>query len=261
MGVVELKTFEEFEMKAMSLLADREKKRSGKGGYFSPVLFRGHAKGSYKLETTLERYSTKQYSAEDYYKVMSAIRLEVESCTGKRWDFSDKYTHDETIPDAPQGYEFMVHLRHLGFPSPLIDWTRSIYVAAFYAFESAQAEREPTVAIYSLIEHYGRGKAGCDNEATIVGVGPNVRTHKRHFIQQSEYTFCKKRLDGKYVYCSHEDAFARNDPRQDVLTKFIIPKTERSKVLDKLHMMNITAYSLFGSEESLLGTLAYQKIE
>jgi len=36
---------------------------------------------------------------------------------------------------------------------------------------------------------------------------------------------------------------------------------ERAKVFEKLHMMNITAYSLFGSEESLLETLAYQKIK
>jgi hypothetical protein len=66
--------------------------------------------------------------------------------------------------------------------------------------------------------------------------------------------------DDKYVYCSHEEAFKKNDDEQDVLTKFIIPRTERPKVLEKLHMMNITAHSLFGSDESLLETLAYQKI-
>jgi len=118
------------------------------------------------------------------------------------------------------------------------------------------------VAIYSLVEYYGEGKEGWGDEAIIVGIGPYVRTHERHFIQQSEYTYCTKRLPGgKYVYCSHEEAFKRNDDQQDVLTKFIIPKTERSKVLYKLHMMNITAYSLFGSEESLLETLAYKEIK
>jgi hypothetical protein len=67
--------------------------------------------------------------------------------------------------------------------------------------------------------------------------------------------------NGSYVYCSHEEAFKRNQEGQDVLTKFIIPRAERPKVLDKLRMMNITAYSLFGSEESLVATLAYQEIE
>jgi len=255
-------TFEEFEGKAMLLLEEREKKRKEQGGYFSPVLFRGQRKESYKLKTSLERYSTKQYSPEDYYKLMLNIRYTVESWTEKRWDIADKYTRDDSVPNAPQGYEFMTYLRHHDFPSPLLDWTRSFYVAAFFAFQSSKNE-EPNVAIYSLIEYCGCAKFGdvVDNKAIIVGCGPDVITHKRHFIQQSEYTLCKKRLDGKYVYCSHENAFARNDTSQDILTKFVIPRTERAKVLEKLHMMNITAHSLFGSEESLLETLAYQEIK
>jgi hypothetical protein len=263
MEEVTLATFEEFESKAKTLLEDREKKRSEKGGYFSPVLFRGHTKSSYKLKTTLERHSTKQYSQQDYWEVMRNIMLTVESYTEKHWDFQDTYIpRNEAIPAAPQGYEFMTYLRHHDFPSPLLDWTRSFYVAAFFAFRSSKNE-ESDVAIYSLIEYYGKGKTLAYDKGCICGCGPNVRTHKRHFLQQSEYTYCTKRLpppDDKYVYCSHEEAFKKNDDEQDVLTKFIIPRTERPKVLEKLHMMNITAHSLFGSDESLLETLAYQKI-
>ena len=104
-------------------------------------------------------------------------------------------------------------------------------------------------------------KGGCPNDATIVGCGPTIKTHKRHFLQQAQYTYCKKPVGDEYVYCNHEEAFNRDDPEQDILKKFIIPKTERSKVLKKLNMMNINAYSLFGSEESLLETLAYQEIK
>ncbi|UCG56767.1 MAG: FRG domain-containing protein [Phycisphaerales bacterium] len=260
MEVVELATFEEFEAKALSLLEDRKKKRSETGMYVSPVLFRGQAQGSWDLRTTLERYSTREYSPEDYYRVMLAARPAVESFTEKLWDLPSEYMRDERIPNAPQGYDFMVYLRHHGFPSPLLDWTRSLYVAAFFAFECPKAE-ERNVAIYSLIEYYGLSKGGDANEATIVGVGPYVRTDRRHFRQQSEYTFCRKVLNGKHLYCSHEEAFARNDSTQDVLTKFLVPKTERARVLEKLHMMNITAYSLFGSEESLCASLAYNEIE
>ena len=261
MKEVTLATFEEFEGKAIVLLEDREKKRVETGKHFSPVIFRGQDRASWDLKTTLERYSSRQYSPEDYYEVMLDVRPAVESFTEKRWDFSDKYTHNDTFPHAPQGYDFMVYLRHHGFPSPLLDWTRSFYVAAFFAFQSAKVE-EPNVAIYSLIEYYGGGKSGWADEGGIVGVGPYLRTHKRHFIQQCQYTYCTKRLTGgKYVYCSHETVFGKAKETQDVLTKFFIPKTERSKVLEKLHMMNITAHSLFGSEESLLETLAYQEIK
>jgi hypothetical protein len=255
-----VRTFEEFEEKATALLEDR-KKRSETRGYFSPVLFRGQAQASWKLKTTLEQCSTKQYSLEDYYIVMRSIRSEVESCTGRRWDFPSHYSNEkDAIPNAPQGYPFMAYLRHHGFPSPLLDWTRSFYVAAFFAFQSSEGN-DLNAAIYSFIEYPGTEKVGWKDQATIVGVGPYLTTHERHFRQQSQYTFCKKSLGDRYVYCSHEEAFARNNDGQDVLTKFVIPKTERVNVLDKLHMMNITAYSLFGSEESLLAYMAYKEIE
>lgn len=264
MKEISLATFEEFEEKAKLLLEEREKKRKEERRYFSPMLFRGQRKESDKLKTTLERYSSRQYSPEQYYYVMRNIRLTVESWTGKRWDIPDEYILcNEAVPAAPQGYEFMTYLRHHDFPSPLLDWTQSFYVAAFFAFQSSKDE-EPNVAIYSLIEYYGRGKELEYDKGCICGCGPNVRTHKRHFLQQSDYTYCTKLLpspDDKYVYCSHEEAFKKNGGEQDVLTKFIIPRTERAKVLEKLHMMNITAHSLFGSEESLLETLAYQEIK
>jgi len=261
MDTVELRTFEEFETRAMLLLQRHRHRRGVNMAAISPVLFRGQAKASWGLKTTLERHSTRQFSTEDYYKVMLAVEPTVESFTERRWDIADRYTRNDGVPGAPQGYEFMAYLRHHDFPSPLLDWTHSFYIAAFFAFHSQNAD-EPRIAIYSFIEYYGEGKTGCAQEARIVGPGHYVRTHKRHFLQQSEYTYCTKQLlDGRYVYCSHEEAFARNDSEQDVLTKFVMPRTERFKVLDKLRMMNITAYSLFGSEESLMTTLAYQEIE
>lgn len=45
------------------------------------------------------------------------------------------------------------------------------------------------------------------------------------------------------------------------MTKFVLPKSERAKVLEKLNIMNVNAYSLFGNEEGLMETLAYQEIE
>ena len=141
MKEIPLVTFEEFEEKANLLLEERGEKRKEQGGYFSPVLFRGQAKASGKLETTLERHSTRQYSLQDYWEVMRNIWLTVESYTERHWDFQDKYIpRNEAVPAAPQGYEFMTYLRHHNFPSPLLDWTHSFYVAAFFAFQSPKDE-------------------------------------------------------------------------------------------------------------------------
>jgi len=263
MEEVKLRTFEEFESKATALLEDREEKRKGRSGHFSEVLFRGQARASWKLTTTLERYSTKQYSPEDYYKVVRSLRPALQSCTGKHWEFSDKYSHDDAgPPGSPQAYEFMVYLRHHGFPSPLLDWTRSFCIAAFFAFQppTVAEQDEHDVAIYALREYCGAGKRWCSDRAAIFSLGPYITTDRRHFIQQCEYTVCSKRVDGAYQYSSHEEVFGRNEQDQNVLAKFVIPIAERAKVLDRLRMMNITAYSLFGDEESLLERLAYEEI-
>ena len=97
------------------------------------------------------------------------------------------------------------------------------------------------------------------DKATIFGSGPYVITHKRHYTQQCEYTICKKRVDNNYVYANHEDAIVTNNV-QGSLRKYVLPKKERVKALEKLNVMNISAYSLFGNEESLMETLAYQEI-
>ena len=94
----------------------------------------------------------------------------------------------------------------------------------------------------------------------IKGLGPYVRSHRRHFQQQSEYTICTIRRDGEHAYARHEDAFAGNKEDQDELWKFDIPATEREKVLKRLEQYNIHAFSLFGSEESLMEALAFREL-
>ena len=93
-----------------------------------------------------------------------------------------------------------------------------------------------------------------------MGLGSSIRTRKRHFNQQSDYTICTVAPEETILYACHEDAFVRSDEDQDLLWKFTIPVSERSKVLRKLDMYNINSFLLFGSEESLMETLAIREI-
>ncbi len=256
--------WEDFEIEISSIFESIKKKRAETRMPVSHPLFRGHANACWKLETTLERYTARPYTMRDYYKVIRAVRPAVESFTERSWNLSDDYDDydiDEEFPCAPPGYDFMIYLRHHGFPSPLLDWTRSPYIAAFFAFHSKAPSEDKSVAIYSYVEYYEGVKTWSGDEATIVGLGPYVTTHKRHYNQQSEYTICKKFVSNKYIYCNHKEAFESNEIGQDLLTKYLITRSERAKVLERLNIMNINSYSLFGHEESLMETLAYQEIE
>src|SRR3990167_1819677 len=261
MKEVSLQSWEEFEQNISLSLQEMETKRREARIYISRPLFRGHGNASWKLETTLERFTPNQCKTDDYYRIIRAIKPAVESLTEKSWDLPNEYTTDDSTAHAPPGYEFMVYLRHHGFPSPLLDWSRSPYVAAFFAFRSKEPTKDGNVAVDSYVEYSGGGKGWTDINATVFGLGPYIATHRRHHIQQCEYTVCRKRVDKEYFYCSHEEAFARNDRGQDKITKYILPLSERAKVLEKLDAMNINSYSLFGNEEGLMEVLAYREIE
>jgi hypothetical protein len=64
-------------------------------------------------------------------------------------------------------------------------------------------------------------------------------------------------------YASHEAVFGckDKDDEQDLRWKFNIPSTERLKVLRMLDSYNLNSLSLFGSEESLMETMALRELD
>jgi hypothetical protein len=155
---------------------------------------------------------------------------------------------------GPPAYGYMAYLRHHGFPSPLLDWTDSPYIAAFFAFRECRNGCD-FVAIYIFAEKPNGYKVYSSDAGSIYSFGPIVESHNRHFLQKSRYTICVK-YDQEWYFCPHESAFQRDHTKQDVLWKISIPATERTKVLNMLDEYNLNAFSLFGSEESLMETLA-----
>ena len=149
-------------------------------------------------------------------------------------------------------YGYLAYLRHHGFPSPLLDWTESPYIAAFFAFREPQHE---FVTIYILAERLHAFKSRSSDEGGIYSLGPSVQSHNRHFLQKSRYTICVK-FELSWFFTPHDTVFDVDRSQQDVLWKINIPATERTKVLAGLDAYNLNAFSLFGSEESLMETLA-----
>jgi len=109
----------------------------------SPLLFRGQGNSEWQLRTTLERAGRERMKFSAYHELISRIRPAVETFTESNWKFPnygsgteklfedyDAYAHFPSVAV----YRYMVYLRHHGFPSPLLDWSRSPSVAAFFAF-------------------------------------------------------------------------------------------------------------------------------
>ena len=231
------------------------------------LLFRGQHNSKWLLETTLERRARKAPSIIDFYRMILRIAPEIQSYYGPLWSLPtweevEHWCKDYdafTLNDLP-AYDYLAYLRHHAFPSPLLDWTSSLYVAAYFAFWRAEKD---DVAIYIFSERPCNLKGFSSSDAQIHSLGHYVRTHRRHFRQQSRYTFCAK-FDSNIdmmTFRSHHDVFKSDRTDQDVLRKIIIPASERCKVLTTLDKYNLNSFLLFDTEESLMETMAFREID
>ena len=234
-------------------------------GYWSDLLFRGQGDQVWPLESTLERFAPKLTRLADYYRAIAIAQTHIESLLPKTWpevsyreleQYLSSYDNVSMFP-LPH-YPYLVHLRHQGFPSPLLDWSRSLYVAAFFAFQHPRGER---ISVFAFQEHAGSGKAGSSDAPQIRTLGRNIRTHPRHFHQQAEYTTALRFQESTWHIARHLDVANTSTHNQDHLWKLTAPSRDRRNVLRQLGAYNINAYSLFQTEEALMSTLANQLLQ
>jgi hypothetical protein len=242
----------------------------------TPIIYRGQADSRWHLESTLERKVKKDISVTSYFNLMLKIWNSPASTYKQRWPDLEKeikecnvdniYLFPTVRANSREIIRFMSHLRHYGFPSPLLDWTANPLIAAFFAFGDIP-DSDGQVAIYTFREDTGY-MSDMSNmlEPTAMEIGHNISGIERHENQESHYTLCvqqdnignfknakfanmEKDINKSGFYLNGNGNDIDLDLVENVTNKYTIPVSERNKVLKKLQAMNINRCFLFEETE------------
>jgi hypothetical protein len=181
-------------------------------------IYRGVPNAEWKLETTLERKIGENLAVENYYRVIGRIKEKIETYTNQEWILPTYEDFLVNLKKRPcmmptmdkEVYNYLAYLRHFGFPSPLLDWTISPFVAAFFAFRDTSNNAEE-VAIYANSVLSDAFKYSIGENAIIFPLVGFAKNNKRHDIQQGCYTIGLKMTNDNAYFISHEDPYLHQE--------------------------------------------------
>jgi hypothetical protein len=218
--------------------------------------FRGQPDSSYPLKPSLLRYLNRLNVSET-----EALELEKDA-----WMRFVAQSHIHLSPNLYSTLEGTMMtwwpvMQHHGAPTRLLDWTDSIYVAAYFAV-AQNPDKDGTIWVLhtnaletQMKRLYGPLKEplsdvdfastflSSNSALRIVFVRRNTQTD-RMIAQQGLFTVCTniKGDHGEIV----ADALPPSSPKGGAwFSKMIIPAKLKVEVLRKLRAMNIAAHSLF----------------
>jgi len=209
------------------------------------LIFRGQPDSTLPLRTSFHRTTRRdlsRYSVED----MRNLNDYLANSNSGRFD----------LTDPTQFASLMSLAQHHGYPTPLLDWSRSPLVAAFFAFRSLKPEDiNGHVRIYAFDlqkwEAQGQGYNSTSIDDPRYSITPlNIISpgNSRVLPQQSLFTFSNI-TDMERWITIHEKAGG------EIIRAFDLKKESRQAAIIDLENMNISAASLFpgldGSFEAL----------
>lgn len=225
-------------------------------------LFRGVASSDWHLEPSIERLAEASVRAE------TEIRL-----CGRFRQAANNYLPAQQLPST--FFDCLAAMQHHGAPTRLLDFTRSPYVAAYFAIEDVRPET--ACRIWAINEKAIHDRANAIAATHVEGDAPLARwlyasqmqpifpcvapagLHQmsaRQIAQQSVFL-----LPGDPAQSFHDNLFAMYPSKVELgedVAFFDVPATWRSEIMRDLKLMNITRASLFPGLDGFAQSLRHE---
>ncbi len=225
----------------------------------SVLLYRGQADSSWKIESSLERIGKEEISCKEYYRYIDKLKPLINPFIKNK--FTRKTTqlgypfkfdeYDEGLWALPE-MDYLTYLRHHGFPTPIIDWTESHYIALFFACEDfVNSKTDGKVFVYNEIIH---GRLSGTDIPQLRKIGKYVETDKRHFAQQSQYLF-PVMFEGEWKLITFKRVIENIANRYDFV-EIEVANEAKTAIIKELRRMNINRYTMYLDEDSLIRNFA-----
>jgi FRG domain len=195
------------------------------------LIFRGHRDARWSLSTTLDRSYKFSNDAE-------RKRFTDELIEEFRRELMQVESHGA---EELQGVAMELLARHQGLPSPLMDWTESPYIAAFFALANRGKQNGKEAAIWML------------DRAKLKQV-PAVETIDDYSLLR----FNRRAVRQRGVFLRLATGVGLEELLSDALTKLVIPGRAFRAALAELDEMTINATYLFADMEGAARTAHFR---